>query len=198
MKFLRQTDHVKRSNIKKHAKETKEVTMKRVIALAMAIGMMLPSFAGVSWARTDAKTTDVTVSVNQSFSLTLSNQANLHFGAHNPDHTDLTGQLGLTVNNNHGIVWTLSLFADALLRSGGAETITGGNFQFYVSGGGGVGTTAATNVPSSETTFYTAAASEYSVSGFALGLNIIVRIPTDQRAGDYSTTLHVTLTDASV
>lgn len=170
--------------------------MKKAIAYAMLVGLLLPGFSGVSYAAIDNQTAPVSVTVTGNFSLALSGQGALVLGSQGAG--TYSNPIGLTINNNHGIVWTISLNAATL--SDGTHSFPAANFRYSINGGAGVKVPASgeANIPTSITTIYTAALTEYSVSGFGLGMYIIVQVAPEQAAGAYTTTLNITLTDASV
>lgn len=169
--------------------------MKKILASILILGLTTLTIK-TAYAGTDAETAPVSITVNPSFSLTLGGQAELMLGNRNAGI--YSKPITLTVNNNHGIEWTVSLHA-ATLSDGAGHSFPANKFRYAIDGGAGVKVPSSgeANIPTSATTIYTAAASEYSVNGFGLGMFIIVEVAPDQTAADYSTTLNLTLTDAS-
>jgi len=153
---------------------------------------------GTLRAATDPHTIPVNLNVTNAFSISL-------------DLTDITWTadpgtessfevIACEVRSNHGIEWTVTLQASPLTHTDGITEIAAENFRYaFTNDAPGTEVPAFTTdaeVPTSLTTIYTAAPSEYTVdfTGFGLGFRTI--IPAIQKAGDYSTNLNITLADS--
>ena len=165
-----------------------------------AIAILTMLACSNAWAISDLKTAAVSVSVSNHFSLTLTgpNAAGINFGAKNGGDSDYQ-VIGLSVEDNHGMVWTIALSGTPLTHvQDGVTQMPASALKYNISGGAGVAVPASgvLNVPATPTTIYTAALAEWNSIGLALGLGIELNVPLTQKNGDYSTILNITLSDA--
>ncbi len=173
--------------------------MKKNIARMIATTLAVTGFSAFGWCQRSEKTAPVSVSVSDNFNLNLvaPNASGINFGPHSVGD-EMFDTIGLSVNANHGISWTLTLSAAPLTNTDdNTTTIPGAGFNYNIAGGNGthVPASGVAPVPASETTIYTADASEYNSSGLGFGLGIKVNIPNTQKSGPYSTTLNLALVD---
>lgn len=162
--------------------------MKRLLLICAAV--MLVGGMALAQANQTGQV-NVTAVVNGLFRLTLSNSA-INYSL-DPGQTDNTQFVVANVRTNHNVAWYLKLNKDHDL-SFGTESIPSANFTY--TGSGGLGTWVNGEFPSSPAVGYTAAASEYKVTGPGLNLTTTysLTIPDDQTAGTYTNTITYTLT----
>jgi len=163
--------------------------MKRLILICAVVTLV----GGMVLAQPADQTAQVNVTavVNGLFRLTL-NTAAINY-ALDPGQTDNTQSVVANVRTNQNVAWFLKLHKNHDLTMG-AETIPSANFTYTGSGGAGGWTDG--EFPAVAAVGYTAAASEYKVTGTGLNLTTTysLTIPDDQTAGTYTNTITYTLT----
>ncbi|GEM_PF-6767602 len=175
--------------------------MKKVLAVAlmMAMGLFLvqPAFSMDSV----PDSAGASVTVEDSFSVSI-DQSNLSLGNVGAITESSTQGLDFHVKSNHGVEWTVKMYADPLLHADGITTIPSdklrfawaGDFPGFESGAPG----AFGGVPSNfnDGWIYTADPSQFSGDS---GLGLLFKVDPvgyGQKSGSYSTTIHIKAVDS--
>jgi len=196
--------------------------MKKLV-LALATVLMV-SAAGSAFALSQTSTLPTTLTVNQTFTLTVAtwkggvaadrydlvNATSINFGSFNigqftggaPNVMVDGNQGGLILkgSTNNGLPWTLQIRDDAALtRQGGVETIPNSNFVFWgwkVAGeaNGTVNFTTAQAISTTNQSIYTSTAGEGVTADTRIHVQFGVNVPA-VRAGVYTNNVIITMTE---
>lgn len=141
-------------------------------------------------------TLNVSVEVNPRFTMSLS-ETNLNFGTVNPDVTTETKSLSLFYETNNNNPWEARISVVSPLTS---ETFTVPNENFnwwgWTTNGSGTWNAGSGHVDIIPHTFYYAGPDEAITSSpVEVTLQFNIKVPADQVAGAYATTLVITMTE---
>lgn len=173
--------------------------MKKLIALGIAV--LIVAIAGSAWALDDTDTVDASVSVGETFALSVSGGP-VSFGTDLVAGTSAPNQaITANVKTNRDIAWYLKVHASTALLTHTDGVTTMPSFQYWTDGSGsGAGTkVTATDMTTTPATAYTCDASE-TVLPADTGLDQIINlaigsIPQDQKTGSYDSVVTITLTE---
>lgn len=170
--------------------------MKKLITLTIVALMAFG--VGVAYgAASDQELLSTSVTVNSEFYMTLSANI-LDFGAVNQGASAAPSTIGVTNYSNTGNTWTVVISGPDLLHTDGVWTIPSDpNLQLYgfkTGGDGSVNITAATPLPAVATTIYSSAANDTGQDTWNLEFPG-VSVPADTKAGAYSTTITLTMSE---
>lgn len=142
----------------------------------------------------------VRLHVNERFGLSL-DRSSIDLGRVTAGSSAESGDgnsIRIGVKSNHGLPWSILLQASPLVHADGVTRIPEEDFKYVfsrVSEGGGETPLSGSGspVPTAPQTIFTGGADEPSA---ALKLGVRLDVPPGQKAGDYSTTLNLTLADS--
>ncbi|MBU0479261.1 hypothetical protein KKC91_11940 [bacterium] len=184
----------------------------RLLFLTMLLaGLILSVGASVSLAETDTEEVDVAVTISSTFGFTVDDTSLLTFNAGSPVTAGAEyvadRALGIIAQSNNGVAWTMELAGGPLGETGGA-TLDQANFRFWHTTDNGAdpalpeGTltpTFGTDAPmtASDQLIYQSTLAEGTDEYIALGVGLKIIVPADQQAGDYTTSVTLTMTDST-
>lgn len=170
--------------------------MKKLIVMTVMLSMA----CGVAFAAPDTENILTSVNVTSEFYMNVS--ANIaDFGSIAQGGSAASAKV-VAVNcySNNGVSWLVKLSGAALKHTDAVATIPSDpNLKVYVTKSGGVGAikapySAAQALPAADATIYEETALARGLADFNLCLPAMT-VPLDQKAGAYSTTITLTMTE---
>lgn len=168
--------------------------MKKIIAIAIVLLM-----AGVAYAASDSEPIATSVNVTSDFYIDV-NAAVANFGnVAQGGAAAAPITIGVTCYSNTGKAWSVNVAGPALTHTDLVSTIPSSNLNIYGAKSGGIGDVplamqSATPLPAIAANIYEAAAPALGGAGWNLHLPAMT-VPLDQKAGAYSTTITLTMTE---